>query len=210
MKSGESLSVIASRYNTTTATLKSHNNLRSTSLAIGQKIKIPGVEDSQQSAAEIIAMPTSHKVKSGEALSVIAQQYGRSAKELRIFNNLSSSRLLVGQILKIPAEGEDIPEVPEFHIVASGQSLSVIAQMYGTTSKQLKAYNHLRSNALAIGQKLKIPTEKIQQTTHKVRSGESLSVIAQRYGISTRAIISINNLRSHSLAIGQVLTIPMS
>ena len=75
---------------------------------------------------------------------------------------------------------------------------------------QLKVHNNLRSNSLAIGQKLKIPTKKITRTKHKVRSGESLSIIAKRYGTTTNAIVSINKLRSKSLAIGQVLTIPIS
>ncbi|MEH6452985.1 MAG: LysM peptidoglycan-binding domain-containing protein [Psychromonas sp.] len=47
-------------------------------------------------------------------------------------------------------------------------------------------------------------------TQHKVRSGESLSVIANRYGTTTQIIKQYNQLRSSSLAIGQVLTIPTS
>lgn len=43
---------------------------------------------------------------------------------------------------------------------------------------------------------------------HKVRSGESLSVLAQRYKISVNTIKSINNLKSNVLHIGQTLKIP--
>ncbi|WP_440054027.1 N-acetylmuramoyl-L-alanine amidase [Pseudoalteromonas sp. T1lg65] len=43
---------------------------------------------------------------------------------------------------------------------------------------------------------------------HKVKSGESLSVLASRYGTSVAALKSINNLKSNTLFIGQVLTIP--
>lgn len=43
---------------------------------------------------------------------------------------------------------------------------------------------------------------------HKVRSGESLSVLAKRYNISMRKLKSINNLKSNSLRIGQTLKIP--
>ncbi|RBW47223.1 hypothetical protein DS885_04260 [Psychromonas sp. B3M02] len=88
--------------------------------------------------------------------------------------------------------------------------MSVIASRYGVSTQQLKQFNGLRSNALNIGQRLKIPTASAQKTQHKVRSGESLSVIAQRYGTTTSAIISTNKLRSKSLAVGQVLTIPVS
>ncbi|MCJ8297117.1 MAG: N-acetylmuramoyl-L-alanine amidase [Colwellia sp.] len=43
---------------------------------------------------------------------------------------------------------------------------------------------------------------------HKVRSGESLSVLAKRYNISMSKLKSINNLKSNSLRIGQTLKIP--
>jgi len=43
---------------------------------------------------------------------------------------------------------------------------------------------------------------------HKVRSGESLSVIAQRYKISVATIKSVNNLKSNVVRIGQTLKIP--
>ncbi|WP_411572424.1 N-acetylmuramoyl-L-alanine amidase [Vibrio sp. TH_r3] len=45
---------------------------------------------------------------------------------------------------------------------------------------------------------------------HKVVKGDSLSVIAQRYGLTTQAIMKANNLKSSGLKIGQVLVIPAS
>jgi len=44
--------------------------------------------------------------------------------------------------------------------------------------------------------------------SHKVRSGESLSVLAQRYKISMATLKSVNNLKSNALRIGQTLKIP--
>lgn len=208
VKSGDSLSVIASQYDMSTTALKDYNQLRSSSLRVGQKIKVPGTMTTV--AIKKVVVPTQHKVSSGESLSVIAEKYDRTSKQFEVYNNLSSSRLLVGQVLKIPGANYVVPSVPESHKVKSGESLSVIAYQYGTTSEQLKLHNKLRSSTLFVGQVLKIPTQKVQQTEHKVRSGESLSVIAQRYGTTTTAIKSTNNLRSNSLAVGQVLTIPIS
>lgn len=259
VKSGESLSLIAAKYNKTTAQLKAHNKLRSTSLAIGQKIKIPGgpvekelihqvkrgeslsllahkygvtlntlkqynqLKSTLLEVGQLIKIPTLfagmeepkvntpvvHKVKKGESLSVIAQRYGRTPAQFKAYNNLDSSLLAIGQSLKIPSANYVAPKKPSTHTVQKGQSLSLIAKQYGTTTQQLIAYNHLNSSSLAIGQKLKIPTSKILETTHKVRKGESLSVIAKRYGTTTNAIVSLNKLRSKSLAVGQVLTIPL-
>ena len=116
----------------------------------------------------------------------------------------------MGQTLKIPSSNYIVPTRPASHTVSSGQSLSVIANKYDITTQQLKQFNNLRSNSLKVGQKLKIPSTNFVRKKHKVRSGESLSVIAKRYGTTTSAIISTNKLRSKSLAIGQVLTIPVS
>ncbi|WP_208380070.1 LysM peptidoglycan-binding domain-containing protein, partial [Psychromonas algarum] len=175
---GESLSVIASKYNKTAAQLKSHNKLRSTSLAIGQKIKIPGVYISPiqpiKSAPKIITKKVKQKdklhiVKRGESLSVIAQKYNKTSAQLKSFNKLRSTSLAIGQKIKIPGgyvitKTTVTPKVvqshntqPSVHVVQRGESLSVIAQKYNKTSAQLKSFNKLRSTSLAIGQKIKIP-----------------------------------------------------
>lgn len=51
-------------------------------------------------------------------------------------------------------------------------------------------------------------TEKMNNRTHKVKSGESLSLLAQRYNIKVSALKAANNLNSDVVRIGQVLSIP--
>lgn len=46
--------------------------------------------------------PIEHKVKSGESLSILAQQYGVSVSELKVENKLNSDLLRIGQVLVIP------------------------------------------------------------------------------------------------------------
>ncbi len=65
----------------------------------------------------------------------------------------------------------------------------------------------------AVGERLAaIPPEKrLRWTHHKVRSGETLSHIAGRYGVSIRAISEINHIRNiNRLSLGQDLVIPLS
>tara|TARA_R110001583_G_scaffold6618_5_gene33585 strand:+ start:10796 stop:13636 length:2841 start_codon:yes stop_codon:yes gene_type:complete len=210
VKSGESLSVIASRYDKTTAELKTYNKLSSTVLSVGQTLAIPGADI--QIEKEIV-QATEHRVKSGESLSVIASRYGKSINELKSYNELRSTSLAVGQKLQIPGSDYVVTAEKKYnqsteHKVQRGESLSVIAARYGTTSGVLKDYNHLRSTSLLVGQKINIPAGLNMPTTHKVRSGESLSVIAERYGTRASLIKTINRLRSSSLVIGQLLTIP--
>ena len=218
MKSGESLSLIAQRYGKTTKELKIYNKLRSTSLQVGQKLKIPGTAVTvaqRPKAAPKPVQPSVHRVKSGESLSLIAQRYGKTTRELKTYNKLRSTSLLVGQKIKIP--GADYREPtksakakPVVYRVKRGESLSVIASRFGTTTTALKKYNKLSSTSLQVGQKIKIPSSLAQVKKHKVRSGESLSVIASRYGTTTNALKEFNKLRSNSLMIGQVLTIPVT
>ena len=213
VKPGEALSIIAREYNQSTSDLVAYNNLKKTTLYVGQKIKIPGADGvDKNTVAKVVKVsrPTRHKVKRGESLSVIAQKYDLTSKQLKAYNKLSSSRLLVGQTVQIPITSYVAPIRPSTHTVSSGQSLSVIAQKYDITTQSLKQFNNLRSSSLKVGQKLKIPSKNFKITKHKVSSGESLSVIAKRYGTTTSAIMSTNQLRSKSLSIGQVLTIPVS
>ncbi|OXE28448.1 N-acetylmuramoyl-L-alanine amidase, partial [Vibrio parahaemolyticus] len=84
---------------------------------------------------------------------------------------------------------------PMVHIVKRGESLSVIANKYGTNSKALMAENKLKSTSLAVGQKLRIPsagkiqvpskpiTIETETITHIVKSGEFLGKIASHYKV---------------------------
>jgi len=93
VKSGDSLSLIAQRFDMTLDELKSLNNLSSNTIQIGQVLMLPGGEPIRISE---------HTIRSGETLSEIAARYSVSLASLRAANNLSNDRILVGQVLKIP------------------------------------------------------------------------------------------------------------
>jgi membrane-bound lytic murein transglycosylase D len=123
-----------------------------------------------------------------------------------------------------------VPPVPPYvvHRVRRGESLSVIASRYGTSVKAIMAMNGLkRSNYIRQGWRLKIPTSRrtsyqtvrlpIHSTRLKgelleyvVQKGDSLWTIANRFQTTTKAIQSLNQLRTTRLAIRQVLLIPKS
>ena len=104
------------------------------------------------------------------------------------------------------------------HKVSRGESLSVIAKKYGTTTKQLMSLNNLKSTGLVIGQKLKVPGAaqsvgndvERRTITHVVKRGEFLGSIANKYGVSVSAIKRENNLRSDIVKVGQKLKITIS
>ena len=100
------------------------------------------------------------------------------------------------------------------HKVKKGENLSIIANKYGVTVTDLKQANGLKNNNLKAGQRLKVPKgkEKVENVsssvTHTVRSGESLYLIAEHYGVTVNAIKNANNLSGNSIKPGQKLTIP--
>ncbi len=94
-------------------------------------------------------------VQAGDSLWLIAQRYGTTVQALKNLNGLTSDRLSIGQILKIPAS-QGTSSFP--YTVQAGDSLWIIAQRYGTTVEDIKKLNGLTGNMLNIGQVLQIPS----------------------------------------------------
>ncbi|MEZ9287365.1 N-acetylmuramoyl-L-alanine amidase [Vibrio lentus] len=152
---GESLSVIASKYGTSTQTLMKLNNLKSSSLAIGQVLKIPGSASSSSSSSAVKTKTITHTVKSGEYLGKIASRYKVRVADIKRENRLKSETVRVGQKLRITVEVKDVPL--RKHKVARGDYLGKIASKYGVSVNSIRQANKLRSDSLAVGQVLIIP-----------------------------------------------------
>jgi membrane-bound lytic murein transglycosylase D len=109
-----------------------------------------------------------------------------------------------------------------YHRVRSGQTLSTIARHYRTSVRSIMHANNMRRTLIRVGQRLKIPQRGYVATAqassqpaeppasgnHYVRKGDSLWIIAKRYGTTVQEIKSTNHLRSNHLVIGQILKIP--
>ena len=165
-----------------------------------------------------------YRVRSGDTLASIAGKFGSSVRALQNANKISNpNRIRIGQSLLIPpgqgrpgpvtrtADVQVVPQ-PDHHVVRSGETLSSIAQRYGTSAQALQAVNGLASaHQIRIGQRLKLPGGgQGEATTHVVRQGETLAQIARRYGISVRTLQLANSIRGHLIRPAQVLTIPCS
>jgi LysM repeat protein len=118
-----------------------------------------------------------------------------------------------------PAESGDTV----WHIVQPGETLSSIAQRYGTTSQAIAQANGITNpSQIYQGQKLKIPTSEGSSGTssggstgcrvrHTVRPGEWVWQIARNYGVSPYDILAVNGMTIQSARIihpGTVLCIP--
>ncbi|WP_028468755.1 LysM peptidoglycan-binding domain-containing protein [Neptunomonas japonica] len=165
-----------------------------------------------------------YKIKSGDSLSVIAEKFETPISMIKNANQLASNKLRAGKTLLIPQDATFTPSATprkqktrrttsiSQHKVKPGDTLWAIAQRYQTSVKELAQWNNLSSDStLKVGQKFRIgalpasfSTDEalaLQKIGYKVRSGDSLSVIADRYNINVADIREWNNLRSDSIII---------
>jgi lysozyme len=97
VKSGDTLSSIASKYGTTYQVLAAYNNIANPNLIYpGQVIKIPGNSEANKPKA------TYYTVKAGDTLSGIAKKYGTTVTQLVKLNNIKNKNLIYpGQKLRV-------------------------------------------------------------------------------------------------------------
>jgi LysM repeat protein len=150
-------------------------------------------------------------VKPGETLSEIADRLGISMKRLMELNGINKAdHVEVGQKLKVPGRAGSSSRSTGGGAVATGRltvregdTLSEIAARQGMSLNQLIALNGLsKADHVEVGQTLKV-TGKVATAAaptpfrkganvHVVRSGESLSAIADGYGVPMSRLVAIN------------------
>lgn len=198
---GDTLSSIAQKYKVSVQAIKKANGLTSDNIYVGQKLKIPTTNNVEQ--------PVSYYyVKSGDTLYYVAQKFKVSVEALKKVNGLTSEYLFVGQKLKIPTTNTE--QSGSYYYVKTGDTLYDIAQKFKVSVEALKKVNGLKCDYIYIGQKLKIPTTKVEQpiSFYYVKTGDTLSIIAQKFKVSVEALKKVNRLTSDTIFVGQKLKIP--
>ncbi|WP_448700741.1 LysM peptidoglycan-binding domain-containing protein [Mucilaginibacter sp. AW1-3] len=118
---------------------------------------------------------------------------------------------------------ESTPEIPTSHRVKRGETLASIADKFGMEVSELKAWNHLSQSKVATGTELRLTAPPASEEraasivskktgrnfiTYKVRQGDTLSAIAEKFdGLTIEKIKSINNLKGEHLQPGMTLKI---
>lgn len=231
---GETISSIAARYRIPQGEIMNMNRITNARhLQIGQNLILPipegadfQVRSSPQRASRPVAVAPGelYLVRRGDSLWSISQAHNTSIQALRGANNLRGNTIRIGQRLRIPggsnqtqASGQTaskpVAASKNFHVVQRGESLWTISQRYNLTVDQLRRSNQLRSDALAVGQRLNLPEGaqmgKAQtDIIHVVRRGDTLWSISQRYGRSIQSIKQSNNMNRSTIHPGKRLIIP--
>lgn len=143
-----------------------------------------------------------HKVTAGETLASIAKTYDVTVENIKQTNNLRRNAVRVGQQLKIVTSS---PQAVMESTVAAVTSKTNAAAPSKTKEPASKAKNTQKkssqTNASSSG-----ATK--QPTTHTVKKGETLSVIARKYGVTITALKNANGLKNDRINAGQKLKIP--
>ena len=174
---GETLSGIALRYRVSQSMLMAANpKLNSRRIKIGQRVVvptggIPSTKVARRMAEPAVAAGTNtgafHRVRRGETISEIADEYGVTQRELRTWNSLDRrGRIRIGQRLRVVSP--DAPRTPpsvtpdstgtRMHVVQRGETLTGLAKRYGVSIQALRKANGLTDRAtLKAGLSLRIP-----------------------------------------------------
>lgn len=162
IRPGESLSTIARRYRSSVRKIMRANNLhRSSYIVAGRKLKIPqrGIMPYRPKTDpnKDFTLPSIHVVKRGDSLWNIAKRYDTTTKKIQSLNDLQTTELHIGQILKMPGYKDEKIDVGDLKVyqVKRGDSPFDIAQLHNMPLKRFLRINLLTPNSTIYpGQKL--------------------------------------------------------
>ena len=189
VQQGDTLTQIAKKFNTTVSNLKQWNGLKSDQINVKQTLTV-----SKSASVEVKStkQTSTYTVVPGDTLMKIANKYEISLAELMTWNQLKSSLIRSGQVLKVSESGnvEPKPVVASSTTIAStqqdqkntsvysikrGDTLSKIAAQFGTTVSQLKALNNLSSDIIYAGSTLKVSGQPVKQSETKIETETTAS-----------------------------------
>ncbi len=174
-----------------------------------------------------------YTVKPGDSIGAIAKKHHTTVGAIRAANGMKNNKIVAGRHLVIPVSADDkqlyamssSQKLPKkAHSSASGSKLTYkvksgdtlwnIAQSHDVSVKQLSAWNHLSQNSkLKTGQTLTIVApkastgaEQMRTVSYKVKSGDSLARIANKFKVTVAELLEWNSLSSaQHIQPGQVL-----
>lgn len=192
-----------------------------------------GDNSSYNSGSSSVSNTGYYTVQSGDTLSGIANRFSTTVNHLASLNDISNpNRIYVGQVLKLSANSNTASSAHQAttnatpagsYSVKAGDSLSAIAARYGMSYETLARLNNISNpNRIYVGQVLKLSSGStvsnvVNHSTasaagsYTVKSGDSLSAIAARYGMSYETLARLNNISDpNRIYVGQTLNLGTS
>jgi membrane-bound lytic murein transglycosylase D len=251
IKKGESLGNIAQKYDVSVNQLKEWNKISGNKIVSGKKLRIYTGVNSHMIANENVTSNykksglTRYKVRKGDTIGEIAEHFDVSIVQLQKWNNLTDTKLKVGQSLRIHGSestnslGDNTfnnSGTLNTYVVKPGDAIGSIADKFNVSVSDLKKWNKLNSNQIIAGKTLRIYSDRFTDntlatnnnkkesitysnpntksnkssvTTHKVKQGESLYSIANKYNVDLIKLKKQNHIKDNKIIVGQILKIPL-
>ena len=249
VKRGDNLTTIAQKYDVAIEDLKKWNNIKGNKVAYGKNLRINGT-DVEQKLSAVAKVEVDKKavikdslgsktdsfyvVQKGDNLSAIAKKFNISVADLQEWNKLTNNNIQLGASLQIAKNSikEDVVAAPERkdiqYVVQKGDNLGNIAKKFGVSLDDLKQWNNLTTNSIALGSTLIVAKNEIAIVTNKapvasfkkkeeysapateyyVKKGDSLYSISKKYpGVTISDLKKWNNIKDEELKPGMKLKI---
>jgi len=226
VKPGEGLFSISRTFSIPIDQILKHNPSAKDGLTNGQKLNIPIPQHKEKPVLDQNSV-FYHKIERGETVYSLAAMYNTTEAEIYRLNPSARSGITEGAILIIP-QRKIISEVKEenyrYHTISPKETLYSVSKTYSLTPEDIIAANPgLSIQTFQIGKTIRIPFFEsnetfssyegpvvVEQTKHKVKSGETLYSISQQYGVSVDEIKQENpGVSSTNLSTNKVLIIPV-
>ena len=182
---GDTLVSVAKRYHTTPKAISAVNNLQSEDLERDAKLIIPIAAGKEAEHATYSRSAVRYKVRSGDTVLSVADEWGVPAEMVRKWNHLRGNTLQRGRILSIHRPADELAHV-------SGQD---------TNKARRKASNSKSNNGL------RASVGDARHTLHTVKEGETLYSIANQYNTTVAALRRDNTKLGARLHPGDVVII---
>lgn len=193
-RSKETLTQICRKYDINKTTLLRVNNITTSNLHDGQRLKIPYTtityqllpEGNQQALAQYRDNLVLHRIKRGETISKIARQYNVPPELIVTWNGLES-----------------------VHKIRAGQQLALYINSSGAVSGKETSGVETKDNVIVLSDSKKkaVGVAQTQVSWYQVKSGDSLWTISRKFKISPDQIKQWNNLKSNLIHPGIKLKI---
>ncbi|MEZ7514902.1 LysM peptidoglycan-binding domain-containing protein [Flavobacterium frigidarium] len=252
VRRGDNLGAIAKKYRVSVKQIKSWNRLRSNTIASGKRLKIvkttrvavaskkpakpKAVVVKQQDEAVVTTdeKASLYTVKKGDNISTIAEKHEVTVADIQKWNGITTKVVKVGETLQIASVANknknDIVSLAEVvaikYTVLKGDVLGTISKKFGTSVVDLKKWNNLNSNTIAVGSRLIVAKgetsiktnnaavstftkdKNSKQHDYYVKRGDSLYSIAKKYpGVSIADLKKWNDIRGEAIKPGMKLKI---
>ncbi|MBC7606178.1 MAG: LysM peptidoglycan-binding domain-containing protein [Burkholderiales bacterium] len=161
--------------------------------------------DSLDGETHLVSTTKFHKVRRGDNLSEIADRYNVSMSEIKRWNRLKNNKAPLGKNLKIITSERVASRFKKVKIDTTAIAVNVKTEMASAnTLAQVPTKDPL---ATKIYREEKVVSFKTVTQLHKVRRGDNLGEISDKYGVSIAEIKKWNKLKSNNVSLGRNLKI---